>query len=96
MRRAFLIAAALFCGAWLPHGSGSQPSLPFPLSYYATFANGPPTVASFFPIGVWDELPQATTGYSGSHPTLAAAVAAMGINFINFMNTPPWPDQFWG
>ena len=89
----FSLLAALLCGAWLPHGSGSPPSLPFPLSYYATFANGPPTVTSYFPIGVWEQSPQVTTGYSGSHPTLAAAAAAMGINFINFI-TPPWPTSF--
>lgn len=92
----FLAVLTLFIAspswAWLPHGAGAPATLPFPLSYYATFANGPPAVASFFPLGVWHEVPNQVGGYSGSHANLAAAAAAMGLNFFNVI--PNWPASF--
>lgn len=98
LKRALLAAFCAFgiivsACAGLPHGGASGPVLPFPLSYYATFANGSPATASFFPVGVWYQIPNSTTGYSGSHPTLAAALMSMGINFVNYVPTP-WPTSF--
>ena len=75
--------------------------LAFPASYYQTFANGVPAARTFFPISIWLQAPQRTTGV-GANVNVAAAAKAEGINvFLGFWGNGPtsvsgssWPERY--
>jgi len=84
-----IIATPAF--AWL-HGGGGNGVLSFPLSYYATFANGPPSTGAYFPVLIWDEDPAQTTGVPAGKANIAAAAQAIGVN--TFLGIENWPSGF--